>query len=168
MGIGGQDLSSNAGISKSRVTSSNLVLKRGIAYVGTALTSQNYTTPAAIPFNSELEDTDGFHSTVSNTSRLTIPSGVTRVQLSASVWLQAVTSGNPSLIEFYKNGSAFTGVGASKTMQDITFSQRRMRIKTAPITVTEGDYFEVFLEQKTDTSITIDDSQTWFMVEEVI
>ena len=34
------------------------------------------TTPTAVPFDAEERDTDGFHSTTSNNSRITIPAGL--------------------------------------------------------------------------------------------
>lgn len=71
-------------------------------------TTQNVYT--IINLNSEAFDTDGLHSTATNTSRLTIPTG------KGGYWLiNALTvidaSGNDVFLQVFKNGSAITGYG---------------------------------------------------------
>ena len=75
-------------------------------------TAQNTTsgTATVINLNSEAFDTDSMHSTSSNTSRLTIPTG------KGGYWLVNVltvidATGNDVFITILKNGSAITGYG---------------------------------------------------------
>jgi hypothetical protein len=75
-------------------------------------TAQNTTSATAtvINLNSEAFDTDSMHSTATNTSRLTIPSG------KGGYWLVNVmtvidASGNDVFITILKNGTTITGYG---------------------------------------------------------
>ena len=59
----------------------------------------------ALTFSTELFDTDGFHSTVSNTSRITIPSGKGGYYLFRSAAQIQNNATGERLMRFYKNGS---------------------------------------------------------------
>ena len=105
-------------------------------------TGANYTTPTAIAWDAEVYDTNAIHDTATNNTRLTIPAGVSRVQLGCTLTLGNV--GNPSLSVLWlkKNGSAsfdgFCGldkIGTGNPDPNLTCT-------SGPIAVTEGDYFE--------------------------
>ena len=109
----------------------------------------NNNTSTAITFDSESFDTDGFHSTSSNTSRITIPSGKAGYYLfTGHGEIEANSTGTRySLI--YKNGStlvenATSPGGAGRTNLVVT------SIQSANV----GDYFELFLEQNSGGALT--------------
>lgn len=127
-------------------------------------TAANYTAAPAIAWDSESYDTDSIHDNVTNNTRLTVPSGVTRVRLQGQARVEASTVDVYHALYIPKNGSlAYTGstqikVEAGSTIQVVNV--------TSPVlTVIAGDYFELWLEVETDTSVTVKASSSWFAME---
>lgn len=142
----------------------NLAFRGALVKKSTNQTGANYTGAPAIGWDAETYDTDGFHSNVSNTSRITIPSGVTKVRLAAAVTMQNVTADVWIRLFMGKNGgSDFDGEGRQtlESGQTTPF----LSCVSAVVDVTAGDYFEVFLQIETDTSIDVVATQSWFSVE---
>jgi hypothetical protein len=85
-------------------------------FVGCAVfTTSNQSIPnstyTAINFNSESIDTDAFHSTTTNTSRITIPSGKAgKYSIAFNVMYDPSVTGSRS-INVYKNGATLMGSG---------------------------------------------------------
>jgi hypothetical protein len=109
-------------------------------------------------WNDEVYDTDGFHDNVTNPSRLTVPSGVSKVRLSANVGdgtAQWVCTLN-------KNGAAFTG----SPFQDVEAQAlaEAVNVMSAVVDVTPGDYFECTIFCTGNETITTAD-YTWFAIE---
>jgi hypothetical protein len=111
LGIGstGQVLTVSGGIPAWATPAGGSTASGCTAFTSTAQnTTQNVYT--VINLNSEAFDTDALHSTSTNTSRLTIPTG------KGGYWLvNAFTvidaSGNDVFLQVFKNGSAITGYG---------------------------------------------------------
>ena len=123
----------------------------GATYVGVAAYADNVfqaisdVTSTAITFPSEEWDTDAFHSTSTNTSRITIPSGKGgKYQMTA---VAAFSAGIETVVnlQIYKNGSAITGTGIQS---GVIAYQRSSADKTSSVSVTVSavatDYFEIF------------------------
>lgn len=130
-------------------------------------TAQDLTAGVLLTWGAEVYDTNAFHSTSSNTSRLTISSGlgISKVRLAAQINLQLLTSGEPFDIRLYKNGAVFDGAcfvqfGAPST------GSAYANMSTAPISVADGDYFEIRADTTADASCTIS-SSSWFAIEVV-
>jgi hypothetical protein len=131
-------------------------------FVGCRLTGSDQSIPnntqTAILWSTETFDTDGFHSTSSNTSRITIPSGKAGYyQLHFCAEYLASTAGN-RYFEFRKNNTAFnvvsyvaTGTTTSAPMTDI-------------VNLAVGDYVEVFELQTSGGALTLYNSSPygWF------
>ena len=88
----------------------------GGSFVGCSVYDSNATqsiatgTDTVVTFNSEFFDTDGFHSTSSNTGRITIPSGKGGKYLFiASAFFVNLASGKEA--RFYKNGNQLLSYG---------------------------------------------------------
>jgi hypothetical protein len=83
----------------------------GVTFSGTSLTNSATlsiatSTYTAITFNTEQYDTDSYHSTVSNTSRITIPAGKTGYyQINAQGTFAPSGGGGVRTLAIYKNGS---------------------------------------------------------------
>lgn len=124
-------------------------------------TGANYTAGVMVAWDSEDYDTDTFHDNVTNNSRLTIPSGVTKVRVSAAFVLANVTTSEQTRIELFKNGTSLDGgdqIGASiDTARIMGFS--------LDLLVAAGDYFEVKLTQQSDASIDIIAARSCFAIE---
>jgi len=101
-----------------------------------------------VDFDTELFDDAAIHSTSSNTSRLTVPSGYTRARLKAKAVWENNNSGSFRIINIEKNtagshNSANSIDGAILTPRDNT----PMETDSGWIGVSTGDYFEMFVFQ---------------------
>ena len=118
----------------------------GSTFAGCSLnntTTQTVTSPGytAITWSTELFDTDGYHSTSSNTSRITIPSGKGGYyQVNGSIRWDDNTTGS-RLIVIYKNGTLFQ-ISAS-----IGFSIDPTQNIQAIMYLVATDYVEIYVYQ---------------------
>lgn len=102
-------------------------------------------TPTKLTFNTELLDTDGFHSTVSNTSRITIPTGLAGMyNVSAYIRWEGGSVTNP-LILLTKNGVnqvRFTAPTGTFTPQFLSWN----------LFLAVGDYLELVVTHATGSN----------------
>lgn len=124
-------------------------------------TAANYTSFTAIPFDSEAFDDGSWHDNSTNNTRLTVPSGVTRVIVSANITVTDTTGETVSYAEIRKNGSA-TFIAGQNHRCGTTQTDRLLSLTTGVIGVTAGDYFELFYLETVDNSITIVKTSTNF------
>jgi hypothetical protein len=123
------------------------------------LTAQDHATAAAaIAFNDENYDTSGWHDNSTNPSRLTVPSGATKVDLNAYIKVTNITADEWVLIQFYKNGTAIDGL---QQRVETGGTERNISLTALGVECVATDYFEVFLEVETDTSVDIDADSTF-------
>lgn len=117
-------------------------------FTGTLTVASN--TLTAVSMNSELYDTDNYHSTSSNTSRMTIPTGKGgKYLIQCGIYYEGYNGWANSDIRLYKNGTAITSqynfangtTGGAFTMM---FNQT--------IQVSAGDYLEFYVRQNTGVS----------------
>jgi hypothetical protein len=92
-------------------------------YNSTTQTLPNVTTTTLL-WDSEIFDTDGYHSTVTNTSRITIPAGKGGYyQLTASVYFSIGASAGSRFCSITKNGTRVIGLDISgQNDQTLNFS----------------------------------------------
>lgn len=115
-------------------------------------------TAGPYPFNSETEDTDGFHDNVTNNSRLTIPSGVSRVRLTAMIQFNSDTAIEYTMI---KNGSYAIGLPKANKETDAGKNSYD-NLVSASISVVPGDYFEIIGDIAVTRTL---DADSWFAIE---
>lgn len=128
-------------------------------------TAADYSTATAVAWNAEISDTDTIHNNATNNTRLTVPSGVTRVRLKANLELANVTADTWTKIKIRKNAAAFDGQGtASVETGDTTVY---INAESAEVTVVGGDYFDVTLQTE-DTSIDVVAAGSWFAMEIIL
>lgn len=122
------------------------------------------TYPYTMAFDTELFDTDTIHAASPN-SRLTVPTGVTRVRLKARVsWTATIAAAAGTALTIYKNGSAdYRGVGKA-TGGEAAYTTPTLECSTIDLVVVAGDYFQAVADT-TDAVSTIDASDCWFMME---
>jgi hypothetical protein len=124
----------------------------------------NYSGVVAIAWDSEVYDTDGIHDPVTNNTRLTVPSGVTKVRLQANVDLTSVTGSSDHVLLINKNGGVFTGTARQRLNAGVTVPSHN--ICSAVVNVAAGDYFEVVLfASDTSIDIRVADGASWFAME---
>jgi hypothetical protein len=131
-------------------------------------TAANYTAGAVISWDNEgtgCYDTDGFHSTVTNTERLTVPAGVSKVRLWATVRVSS-TADSWHLFTMQKNGSS-DWVGCAQTLAEAGATAMYMSMQSAVVSVVAGDYFTVTFQSEVDNSITVEEEGSSFAIEVV-
>lgn len=134
------------------------------------LNSQNLTSLTPITWNTDVYDTDTIHDTGSNTSRLSVPSGVTKARVACHVLLNNVTANQYCRLFIFKNGDTanfFDGFA-----QDLVYNDAltiiSLKAETAIMPVTGGtDYFEAYLQVESDTSVDFIATACWFSMEVV-
>jgi hypothetical protein len=136
----------------------------GVLLTRTAdLTAQNLTAATTvIPWDNEVFDTDNFHSLVTNTSRITIPSAVNGRYgiFSCNVWCTSLNTSNWFSAQVNKNGSAPNALASSGSFVGDT--QCAANVVSLPFLLTTGDFYEVLPYTPSDTSVTIESDQSYF------
>lgn len=99
-------------------------------------------------FDTEVYDTDAFHSTVSNTSRMTIPAGYTNAKWRATAYGRFGTAAVGLDAYFLVNGAVYGGRAWEFFSTGGHFSAANI---TMPIQASAGDYIEVAMEGDTVT-----------------
>jgi hypothetical protein len=107
------------------------------------------TTTTVLTMDTELFDSNGFHSTSSDTSRLTIPAGYAGKYFISSQLFPSENSAGRREIRFRKNGSEIAGwnMNAFGTMEMIQFY--------AYVDASVADYFEVTFRQNIGSNLTL-------------
>jgi len=123
----------------------------GASIYNTSTQSVSTNTTTNITFNSEYFDTDNYHSTVSNTGRLTIPAGKTgKYLLNAFCIFENPGGTTRRNLRLYKNGSitndlSFTaGSAADQTIQMTTI-----------VSANASDYFEIYVFQNSGSTLNV-------------
>lgn len=119
-------------------------------------TTQDFTSGPAISWDSEAFDVGSWADLGTNASRITVPSGVTKISLTAFAKCSSVSAGSPMILSFIKNGSADESLGMGSTSAVTALGATYQTVSSGPITVTAGDYFEVRISILSDSSVTLD------------
>jgi hypothetical protein len=101
----------------------------------------------AMSFNTDEFDDGGWHDTVTNNGRLTVPAGVTRVRVGANIRSQATSNLAASSIGLAvtKNGGTIGELpGGITATQHFSGSANGLTLATRDIDVEPGDYFEAW------------------------
>lgn len=119
-----------------------------IAY-GAVNLSYNNTATAISNLTTEIVDTDGFHSTSTNTSRMTIPSGKDgKYLMQLDINLAATGASSPNIyLRAYKNGAAITEGLTNGNLASFLSAQQQDGHFNVSLVVTgvATDYFEFFI-----------------------
>jgi hypothetical protein len=120
----------------------------------------DYTAGAVVAWTGEDLDTDGFHDNATNNSRLTIPAGVTTVRVTGGLRVNNITAATGPAIFLMKNGTILcdqVGHNSSTVWGGV--------IDSGPIACVATDYFELFFQNGTDTSVDIIASRSFFAIQ---
>lgn len=160
----------NTGNNSRKITAANVrtYMKagfRGCLASSAGQTGVNYSAGADVPLAAADDyDTDSIHDPVTNNTRLTTPSGVTKVRLVGCVSISNVTANSDTYISILKNGG-FSYTGYPATIVDTSSTVPRGMISSPVLTVVGGtDYFTLNLTCA-DSSIDVTAGQTWFAME---
>lgn len=123
--------------------------------VGNQIMPDGVETP--VSFNTEEIDTDAIHSTSVNPSRFTVPTGVTKIRVSAQIRVSGfIPSGG--YIQLWKNGGAISGLSPQKGVVD---GETYIIFIPPTIVCVAGDYFQIILFTVSGQIITVSQSNTW-------
>jgi hypothetical protein len=111
-----------------------------------------HATNTALTYSTEIYDTDGFHSTVSNTSRITIPTGLGGKYLVTVNTLWAPNATGMNQIKVFKNTSTQEFVSADAVNNGSYYLGRSISFI---LNLVAGDYFEIFAYQNSGVSVDI-------------
>jgi hypothetical protein len=122
-------------------------------------------TATTLPMDTEDRDTDAIHDTVTNTGRLTVPSGVTQVRLRANVhFATAAAAGSFRQMQLQKNGVQVQGGFVAQTPG--TTAAAILNGQSALLDVVAGDFFTVVVQQDSGSAINVVAGvDTWFEME---
>ncbi len=130
-------------------------------------TAANYSSGAALAWDTEEFDTDGWHDNVTNNSRLSVPSGlpITKVRLTVAVHGTSVTNSSNINIYLEKTGSGLVDFPVQTFQQG---AQAGFFINGTHIdSCTAGtDYYRAILFCS-DTSITVESEDSYFAIEAI-
>lgn len=129
-------------------------------------TTADYTGGAVVSWDTETYDIGGWHESVTNPSRLTVPAGVSRVRLYGQINTSSIATANMVLVAFLKNGGTTWEGRISQRTEFSATVVLRDNAASPVLEVTPGDYFELRYLVETDTSVTIE-SHSWFAIEKV-
>ena len=141
------------------------ILKAGAGALVKRTSNQsiNDATWTAINFDAEVRDTDSIHDNVTSNTRLTVPTGFSRVRLEAQV--QFDTGSGVRGVWITKNGTAFDG-SAVPFFDGISSVADVKQAMTGVLDVSAADYFELFVYQDSGSSLNVlSGNWTWFSME---
>ena len=117
-------------------------------------TSFSYTSSVAtlVPFATENFDTNNFHSTSSNTGRMTIPTGGDGKYLLVIDGISIGTVPSYVFMRLYKNGTVFGGGNQIGAMFAVTTGNNNAQASgSIVVSAVAGDYFEVYIQSDQST-----------------
>lgn len=110
-------------------------------------------TPTALTFDSENYDTSAFHSTSSNTSRLTIPTGLDGYYIVGANIFWTATAGGRRYLRLQTNGTTIVAGVEIGSVADATAAPSQM--VEVPLLLSAGDYVEVVVLQSSGGNLNI-------------
>lgn len=120
---------------------------------------------ATVSWQAEDVDTDSIWS-IGSPTRLTVPTGVTKVRLTTSLNFDYSTTGNRA-VSLRKNGTTVNGgFGAQAPAPSSTLNFTAVNAASSVLSVTAGDYFELRVAQTSGGALNLlNDARTWFEME---
>jgi hypothetical protein len=115
-------------------------------------------TATLLTFDQETADTDGFHSTVSNTGRLTIPSGLDGLYLILGQVEWATNNTGSRRAQILLNGATLLA-----SVRDAAFASSQVHHQVMAIyPAAAGDYFTLEGLQTSGGALNANATDTWF------
>lgn len=114
----------------------------------------------------EYDDGGFFDPSVATSSRLVVPSGVTKVRVYGAIRFNSVSSGIAAWAEILKNGATYVGSPRDITRYTGAASTNIAIMAGPPVPVTPGDYFEVNAGGSSATNA-IQTENSYFAIEAV-
>lgn len=125
-------------------------------------------TTTAVNFDQESYDTDSIHDNATNNTRLTVPSGVSKIRLSARVNFAGNATGYRRGLMIKNGGTAYHGNADFRLAASMS-DEFAITFNTPVIDVSSSDYFELNVAQTSGGALnllgTTSGWKTWFAME---
>jgi hypothetical protein len=122
----------------------------------TTLTAQNVTAGAAISFQAAVLDSDTFWSAGSPTrATITAAKGFKVANVTASVRLDNQTADTWTLVNVRHSNSSAVVQRTAGTKSEVGTTTVNITATMANVPLTDGDFFDVFIQTESDTSVDI-------------
>jgi hypothetical protein len=110
-------------------------------------------------------DTDAIHDTVTNNSRMYVPSGITKIRFTCYVRYAANVTGR-RFVNLYKNGVVSNDDGVPEfNFNASTTGVTTLAFYSPILTVTPGDYWELMTSQNSGGGLNVTTLFTYFAME---
>ena len=117
-----------------------------------------------VPWDSEVYDVGGWWAVSPNPTRLTVPTGVSRIVVSANV-IWTVNQTGARFLGIQKNGATFIGMGQ---LRHLAKDNSEGNVISAAVDVSAGDYFELSVLQTSGGNLNLlTANETWFAIRAV-
>lgn len=136
----------------------------GALVTKSAAQSGDFTAATAVTYDTEQYDIGGWFDSASSTTRLTVPSGVQYVRITACHAVSSFVGGEWIRGSVRKNG--VTTAFMPKSSHEAS-GVMYLNYSSPVLPVTAGDYFQQFVQVEADTATTIDVNNTSFSIEKV-
>jgi hypothetical protein len=155
-----------------KITAPNLAIGlRSLAFSGALVkklanqTTANYAGFPVVTWDGEEYDTDAYHSTVTNTSRLTVSVAGYYV-VGAEVSVSSLTASDYARFattRYNSSSVAQSAIGLPQPIIEISATPSVVALGgSMPVSCAVGDYFEINFDTESDTSITVEAATSWF------
>jgi len=134
-------------------------------------------TDTVVTWGAAEHDTGSFFNLATQPTRLTVPTGVTRVKLTGNIGFNAITNSTSTALWVRKNGLGGSlnpgvyGLPVLRVNSDTTTGAitDELNVTSAVINVVAGDYFELWVRRGTGSTagLTSANFRTWFAIESV-
>ena len=112
----------------------------------------------AVTWDTEAFDTDAFHSTTTNNSRVTIPTGKGGYYRFSGIITFATNSTGSRLVRVHKNGANIVWVG---WLAGLAGGNETGVVFCHTLNAAAGDYFELFVKQESGGNLNVTASASW-------
>jgi len=124
-------------------------------------------TEEALNWTSEVYDVGGWHESITNPSRLTVPAGVDRVRITVHVEFAFNAVGSRRVL-LLKGGVLLEQAGGIwEQLAAAAATTINMTGISAPLPVVAGNYFEIGVMQTSTTTLDVLAAGTWVSIEKV-
>lgn len=153
---------SGSAILDNSISRSKIVFRGALVYRTNCDQNIDNGVSTALTWCAESYDTDSIHSNIDNTSRLIVPAGITKVRVSGAIGFAFDTNGTRT-VSIYKNGGSFVG------FPTVTVSPYAViPVATPIITVSPGDYFEIYVSQTSGSTLGTGSSAAYWFAMEIV
>jgi hypothetical protein len=122
-------------------------------------------TDVFIPWDTEVEDADGFHSNTVNPTRITVPAGLGGVYLATFSGWYSSNAANARYTRLYRyNAAGVQQQEVSEIRQGVAGGVATIAMVTTPIVLAAGEFVQTSMYQNSAVALTVPVNTTFFQM----